>query len=64
MPKDDYVFLDKKMKLSGVKRTYSLGDTIKVKVTASNVFTRKIDFEPVMEKTQKKTPKKIENLCK
>ena len=64
LPNDDYVFLDKKMKLSGVKRTYSLGDTIKVKVTASNVFTRKIDFEPVMEKTQKKTPKKIENLCK
>ena len=64
LPKDDYVFLDKKMMLCGTKRNYCLGDTIKVKVAASNVFTRKIDFEPVIEKTLKKTPKKTENLCK
>ena len=64
LPKDDYVFIDTQQKLAGRKKTYCLGDPIKVKVAAANVFTRKIDFEECQEKNKNKIVKKTENLCK
>ena len=64
LPKDDYVFVDTQQKLAGRKKTYCLGDPIKVKVAAANVFTRKIDFEECQEKNKNKIVKKTENLCK
>ena len=64
LPKDDYVFIDRQLKLVGRSNSYCLGDKIKVKVAGSNVFTRKIDFEEVLEKSSKKIQKKTENLTK
>ena len=52
LPADDYVFIEKQLKLAGKKKIYALGDPIKVRVEASNMFTRKVDFSEVQEKTQ------------
>ena len=44
LPADNYLFFEKSLKLKGNAHTYCLGDKVKVKVVASNVFDRKIDF--------------------
>ncbi len=58
LPKDNYVFVEKQSRLVGDKRSYAMGDKIKIKVTASNVFSRKIDFEQVLEKQKKNSNNK------
>lgn len=44
LPKDSYLYFEKSLKLKGVKHTYSIGDRVKIVVSASNVYERKIDF--------------------
>jgi ribonuclease R len=44
LPQDSYLFFEKSLKLKGNSHTYCLGDKVKIKVIASNVFDRKIDF--------------------
>lgn len=44
LPQDNYLFFEKSLKLKGNAHTYCLGDKVKIKVVASNVFDRKIDF--------------------
>lgn len=44
LPPDSYLFFEKSLKLKGNSHTYCLGDKVKIKVVASNVFDRKIDF--------------------
>ena len=44
LPQDNYLFFEKSLKLKGNSHTYCLGDKVKVKAVASNVFERKIDF--------------------
>ena len=44
LPPDSYLFFEKSLKLKGNSHVYCLGDKVKVKVVASNVFDRKIDF--------------------
>ena len=45
LPKDAYLFFEKSYILKGQHHRYSLGDKVKIKVLASNIFTRKIDFK-------------------
>ena len=44
LPADSYLYMEKSLKLKGNSHVYSIGDKVKVKVVASNVFDRKIDF--------------------
>lgn len=44
LPADDYMFDEKKFVLKGRKRRFSIGQSLKVKVIASNLETRKIEF--------------------
>lgn len=44
LPQDNYLFFEKSLKLKGNSHVYCLGDKVKIKVVASNVFDRKIDF--------------------
>lgn len=44
LPADRYMFDQKKFALCGKKHTYRIGDEIVVKVDASNIVTRRIDF--------------------
>lgn len=44
LPKDDYLFFEKSLKLKGQNHTYSIGDKVKVKVVASNIFERRVEF--------------------
>lgn len=49
MPDDGYLFLEKQMKLKGAHHLYSLGDKIKVMLTAVHLQARNIDFKIVEE---------------
>lgn len=44
LPADDYIFDEKKFVLKGRKRKFTIGQELKVKVIASNLTTRKIEF--------------------
>jgi ribonuclease R len=44
LPADAYLYMEKSLKLKGNSHVYSIGDRVKIKVVASNVFDRKIDF--------------------
>lgn len=57
LPQDNYLFFEKTLKLKGNAHTYCLGDKVKVKAVASNVFERKIDFMLVWLNFNKKTKK-------
>ena len=57
LPQDNYLFFEKTLKLKGNAHTYCLGDKVKVKAVASNVFERKIDFVLVWLNFNKKTKK-------
>ena len=45
LPGDNYLFLEKKQSLRSSVFNFSIGDRLKVKLVASNLFTRHIDFE-------------------
>ncbi len=45
LPDQGFLLFEKQLKLKGQKMSFSVGDKIKVKLVASNIFTRKIDFE-------------------
>ena len=42
---DTFLLFEKQLKLKGQRMSFSVGDKILVKLTNSNIFTRKIDFE-------------------
>lgn len=44
LPQDNYLYMERSLKLKGNSHCYSIGDKVRVKVVASNVFERKIDF--------------------
>lgn len=44
LPKDNYLYFEKSLKLKGNSHTYSLGDVVKVKVVNVNINERKVDF--------------------
>ena len=44
LPQDNYLYMEKSLKLKGNYHVYSLGDKVRVKIVKSNVFDRKIDF--------------------
>lgn len=44
LPSDNYLYMEKSLKLKGNSHVYSIGDKVRVKVVNSNVFDRKIDF--------------------
>lgn len=45
LPDSGMLLFEKQLKLKGNSMTFAVGDRIEVKLTASNVFTRKIDFD-------------------
>ena len=45
LPTDNYLYMEKSLELRGGIHTYKIGDKVKVKLVASNIYTRKIDFE-------------------
>ena len=45
LPDTGFLLFEKQLKLKGQKMSFGVGDKIRVKLVASNVFTRKIDFE-------------------
>lgn len=44
LPENNYLFFEKSLKLKGQNTCYSLGDKIKIRVLASNIYERKIEF--------------------
>ena len=44
LPDDGFLLFEKQLKLKGQRMSFSVGDRIKVKLTAANIYTRKIDF--------------------
>ncbi len=44
LPDSGFLLFEKQLKLKGNRLTFSVGDRIEVKLVASNVYTRKIDF--------------------
>ena len=48
LPEKNYLFFEKSLKLKGQTTTYSLGDKVKIKVIASNIYDRKIEFGLVL----------------
>jgi ribonuclease R len=44
LPDDGFLLFEKQLKLKGNRMTISVGDRVQVKLLASNVYTRKIDF--------------------
>ena len=44
LPQDEYLFMEKSLKLKGSKFVFSIGDKIDVIVANANIFTRKVDF--------------------
>lgn len=44
LPDNGFLLLEKQLKLKGHRLTFAVGDRVEVKLIASNVFTRKIDF--------------------
>ena len=44
LPDDGFLLLERQLKLKGQRMTFSVGDKVQVKLIASNVYTRKIDF--------------------
>ena len=44
LPDNGFLLLERQLKLKGQRMTFSVGDKVKVKLVASNVYTRKIDF--------------------
>ena len=49
LPEDDYVFVEERYLLRGVKRSYKIGDKCAVKVAACDIGTRRVEFVPVRE---------------
>ena len=47
LPADSYVYLEKSLQLKGGVHSYKIGDRVRVRLVASNIYTRKIDFELV-----------------
>lgn len=47
LPLDNYLFFEKSMMLKGQRMSFKIGDRVKVKLVASNIYSRKIDFECV-----------------
>lgn len=45
LPADNYLFMEKSLQLKGGQHSYKIGDKVRVKLVASNIYTRKIDFE-------------------
>lgn len=45
LPGEGYVFDEKRFILKSIGKTFRLGDSVKVRVISSNIYTRKIDFE-------------------
>ncbi len=44
LPDNGFLLFEKQLKLKGHRLTFAVGDRVEVKLIASNVFTRKIDF--------------------
>ena len=44
LPEKNYLFFEKSYKLKGQKTCFSLGDRVKIKVIASNIYDRKVEF--------------------
>ncbi len=44
LPDSGFLLFEKQLKLKGNKMTFAVGDRVEVKLVASNVYTRKIDF--------------------
>lgn len=44
LPDDGFLLFERQLKLKGQRMSFSVGDKIKVQLTAANIFTRKIDF--------------------
>ena len=44
LPDDHYLFFEKSLKLKGQKRTFSIGDKVKVILANVDIYQRKIDF--------------------
>lgn len=47
LPVDNYLFFEKSLMLKGQRFSFKIGDKVKVKLIASNIYTRKVDFECV-----------------
>lgn len=45
LPKDDYIYSEQQISLTGKKYKFKIGDKVKIKVAGANLATRKIDFE-------------------
>ena len=45
LPDSGFLLFEKQLKLKGQKMSFSVGDRVQVRLTASNIYTRKIDFE-------------------
>ena len=45
LPDSGFLLFEKQLKLKGQKLSFSVGDKLVVKLIASNIYTRKIDFE-------------------
>lgn len=44
LPADDYVFVEQKFLLKGERRSFKIGDSIKIKVAACDIGTRRCEF--------------------
>ena len=45
LPADRYEFDEKRYTLKGIKHAYTLGNKVKITVTAADVETKRVDFE-------------------
>ena len=57
LPDDGFLLFEKQLKLKGQRMSFCVGDKVKVKLTAANIYTRKIDFEFVSFVERRKTAK-------
>ncbi|MBO5395005.1 MAG: ribonuclease R [Clostridia bacterium] len=44
LPDSGFLLLERQLKLKGQRMTFAVGDRVRVKLVASNIYTRKIDF--------------------
>ena len=44
LPADDYVFVEQRYLLKGERRSFKIGDKIKIKVAACDIGTRRCEF--------------------
>lgn len=49
LPADNYAFIEEKFMLKGIRHTFKIGDPIRIKVTACDYGSMRVEFAPVLQ---------------